>query len=131
MRKNTKGGAIVNSFSLQKTPKGYTFDLRSGNGQIIAVSESYRTEAACRNGIRSVYANADAPLEDCTTDEMQVPNPKFQLYQDKRGLFRFRLKARNGRIIAVSQAYRSKVACMEGIESVRANAKILIQEDSV
>lgn len=131
MRKNAKGGAIVNSFSMQKTPKGYTFDLRSGNGQIIAVSESYRTEAACRNGIRSVYANADAPLEDCTADEKQVPNPKFQLYQDKRGLFRFRLKARNGRIIAVSQAYRSKAACLEGIESVRANAKILIQEDSV
>lgn len=121
----------MDSFSLQKTPKGYTFVLRSGNGQTIAVSESYRTEAACRGGVRSVCANADAPLEDRTAGEPLLPNPKFQLYQDKRGLYRFRLKAKNGRIIAVSQAYRSKAACLEGIESVRTNAKTLIQEDSV
>ena len=40
---------------------------------------------------------------------------KFELYKDKSGKFRFRLKASNGEIIAAGEAY-------EGIESVRKNA---------
>ena len=45
-------------------------------------------------------------------------HPKFELYQDKVGRFRFRLKARNGAIIAVSEAYTTKVSCENGIASV-------------
>ncbi len=111
----------MDSFSIQKTPRGFTFALRAANGQTVAVSESYRTEAACRNGIQSVCANAFAPLEDQTLAAAPLPNPKYELYQDKRGAYRFRLKARNGRIIAVSEGYRSKSACLEGIESIRSN----------
>lgn len=120
----------MDNFSLQKTPRGYTFALHSANGQTVAVSEAYATEAACRRGMQSVEANANAPVEDQTGDGKQLPNPKFQLYRDKRGAYRFRLKARNGRIIAVSQAYRSKAACLEGIESVRIHAKSLPQEET-
>lgn len=47
---------------------------------------------------------------------------KFEYYQDKAGKFRFRLKAGNGEIIAVSEAYNSKDSCMNGIESVKKNA---------
>ncbi len=47
---------------------------------------------------------------------------KFEVYTDKAGKFRFRLKASNGEIIAVGEAYSSKSACMNGIESVRKNA---------
>jgi uncharacterized protein YegP (UPF0339 family) len=47
---------------------------------------------------------------------------KFEVFHDKAGEYRFRLKASNGQIIAVSQAYRSRAACMKGIESVKANA---------
>lgn len=121
----------MDNFSLQKTPKGHTFSLHSANGQTIAVSEVYATEAACRRGIQSVCINADAPVEDQTGGQEQLPNPKFQLYRDKRGAYRFRMKARNGRIIAVSQAYRSKDACLEGIESVRVHAKSLAQEETI
>jgi len=38
------------------------------------------------------------------------------------GQFRFRLMAPNNEIIAVGEAYKSKGACMKGIESVRTNA---------
>jgi uncharacterized protein YegP (UPF0339 family) len=125
-----KAAVFVDNFSLQKTPKGYTFALHSANGQTVAVSEVYATEAACRRGIQSVWMNADAPVEYQSGEENKLPNPKFQLYRDKRGAYRFRLKARNGRIIAVSQAYRSKAACLEGIESVRIHAKSLAQEET-
>ncbi len=53
-----------------------------------------------------------------------MPEPKFEWFKDKAGKFRFRLKAANGEIIATSEAYNSKDACMNGIESVKKNASI-------
>ncbi len=49
---------------------------------------------------------------------------KFEIYTDKKGEFRFRLKAANGEIIAVSEGYTSKSSCLNGIESVKKNAPI-------
>ena len=49
-------------------------------------------------------------------------HPKFEIYADKAGEFRFRLKARNGEIIAVSEGYVNKPNCENGVESVRKNA---------
>ncbi|GBF40343.1 YegP family protein [Leptospira johnsonii] len=47
---------------------------------------------------------------------------KFVIYKDAKGEYRFRLKAANGEIIAVSEGYTSKQACENGIESVKKNA---------
>lgn len=47
---------------------------------------------------------------------------KFEYYKDKKGKYRFRLKAGNGEIIAVGEAYESKAGCLNGIELVRKNA---------
>ena len=47
---------------------------------------------------------------------------KFELYTDKAGKYRFRLKAGNGEIIATSEAYESMASAKNGIESVRKNA---------
>lgn len=47
---------------------------------------------------------------------------KFELYKDKGGKFRFRLKAGNGQIIASSEAYTTKKAAENGIASIRKNA---------
>jgi uncharacterized protein YegP (UPF0339 family) len=47
---------------------------------------------------------------------------KFELFTDKGGKFRFNLKASNGQVIASSEAYESKAAALNGIESVRKNA---------
>lgn len=47
---------------------------------------------------------------------------KFEVYKDKRGEYRFRLKAGNGEVIAVGEGYSSKQACLNGIESVKKNA---------
>lgn len=100
------------------------FNLKAGNGEVIATSEIYTTEATCMKGVESVRKNAaDAKLEDQTVAEVAaVTNPKFELYTDKAGEFRFRLKARNGEIIAVSEGYKAKASCLNGIDSVRRNA---------
>ncbi|HEV2779452.1 MAG TPA: YegP family protein [Actinophytocola sp.] len=47
---------------------------------------------------------------------------KFEVYNDAAGKFRFRLKAANGEIIAVGEAYESKAGALNGIESVKKNA---------
>ena len=47
---------------------------------------------------------------------------KFELYQDKQGEYRFRLKAGNGQTIATGEGYTTKKACLNGIESIRKNA---------
>ena len=48
---------------------------------------------------------------------------KFEVYNDKKGEFRFRLKAGNGQVILASQGYNSKSGCTNGIDSVRTNAR--------
>jgi uncharacterized protein YegP (UPF0339 family) len=53
-----------------------------------------------------------------------MPEPVFEWYVDKVGKYRFRLKAANGEMIAISEGYASKQSCLEGIESVKKNAPI-------
>ena len=50
--------------------------------------------------------------------------PKFEIYKDAAEKFRFRLKAANGEVIAVGEAYESKDGCKNGIESIKNNAPI-------
>jgi uncharacterized protein YegP (UPF0339 family) len=48
---------------------------------------------------------------------------KFEIYKDKAGEFRFRLKAGNGQVILASEGYKAKASCTNGIESVRKNSQ--------
>ena len=114
----------MGKFLIKKTATGVKFDLLASNGQVIASSEVYTTEAACKNGIESVIKNsAVAKMEDQTVEGFEtVTNPKFEMYTDKAGEFRFRLKARNGEVIAVSEGYKAKASCENGIASVIKNA---------
>ena len=47
---------------------------------------------------------------------------KFEIYKDKRGEYRFRLKAGNGEIILASEGYKAMSGCKNGISSVQKNA---------
>ena len=64
-----------------------------------------------------------AAVEDQTVEGYAVEkHPKFEMYVDKAGEFRFRLKATNGQVIAVSEGYKAKASCENGIASVKKNA---------
>ena len=117
-------GAKMGKFVISKPKTGFKFNLKSSNGQVIAASEIYESLDACKNGVESVRRNAPAAnLEDQSTEGFATAvNPKFELYVDKAKEFRFRLKAKNGQIIAVSEGYTTKASCENGIESVRKNA---------
>ncbi len=123
----------MGKFVIKQAKTGYMFNLKAGNGEIIATSEVYSSLDACKNGVASVAKNAPvAALEDQTVEGFATEkNPKFEVYADKRGEFRFRLKATNGQIIATGEGYKAKASCLKGIASIRKNAPeaaVIIEE---
>ena len=114
----------MGKFVVRNTNTGIKFDLKATNGEIIASSQVYASKATCLKGIESVKKNSViAGTEDQTVENFEtVKNPKFEVYTDKAGEFRFRLKASNGQIIATSEGYKAKKSCLNGIESIKKNA---------
>lgn len=114
----------MGKFVIRTVNTGIKFDLKATNGQVILTSEVYTTKAACQNGVQSIMKNAPtANVEDQTVEGFEtMSHPKFEMYQDKAGEYRFRLKARNGEIIGVSEGYTTKANCVNGVESVKKNA---------
>ena len=101
----------MGKYVVKKTSTGIKFDLKAGNGEVIANSEVYKSKDQTAEG-----------FEKCK-------HPKFEVYVDKAGEFRFRLKAANGEIIATGEGYKAKKSCLNGIESIRKNADSEIFEE--
>ena len=114
----------MSKFVIRAVPTGVKFDLKAANGQTIATSEVYETKSACLKGIQSVKKNAATQkIENQTEQGWKIlTNPKYELYRDKSGQYRFRLTARNGQTIAISEGYTTLAACCNGIVSVQKNA---------
>lgn len=121
-------------FAIKRANDGrYMFNVHAGNTQVIASSQMYTTMASCKNGIKSVGVNAPiAPTEDQTLQTVNKEKcPKFQIYLDKAGKYRFNLLAANGdNILSCTQGYTQKSSCKNGIKSVinNANAQVVMQE---
>ena len=116
----------MSASSIKKVNTGIMFNLKADSGQVIATAEVCTTAASCETSIESVRRNAPiAALEDQTVEGFAAAKcPKFEMYVDKAGEFRFRLKATNGEIIAASEGYKAKESCENGIASVRENAPV-------
>ena len=114
---------MAGKFIITQAKNGeFTFNLKAGNGEVIlSASETYTTLDACKSGVESVRKNALSHIEDQTREE-QLSHPKFELYQDKGGEFRFRMKAKNGEIIGRSEGYKAKASAKKGIASIGKNA---------
>lgn len=114
----------MGKFVIRETKTGVKFDLKATNGEVILTSEVYSGEAACKKGIESVKKNAPAAAVENQTVEGYIvqKHPKFEIYADKAGEFRFRLKATNGEIIGVSEGYKALKNAENGIASVQKNA---------
>ena len=114
----------MGKFVIRETKTGVKFDLKVTNGEVILTSEVYSGEAACKKGIESVKKNAPAAaVENQTIEGYTVQkHPKFEIYADKAGEFRFRLKATNGEIIGVSEGYKALKSAENGSASVQKNA---------
>ncbi len=127
------GGFKMSKYSAKLTWVGYVFNLVADNNQVIATSHGYTSKGACLKGIESVQTNASlAPVEDQTVKNYEIEtNPKFEVFTDHEEKYSFRFRAQNGQIVIAGQGYKSKAACMNGIESVRNNAETtdIVEED--
>jgi uncharacterized protein YegP (UPF0339 family) len=109
----------------------FRFRLRAENNEIVAMGQAYEQHSSCINGIRSIQKNCSAEIEDLTIKGRKVRNPKYQVYKDSAGKFRFRLKAPNGEIIAEGEGYESKEGCLNGIKVVRSSCDAEIEDLSI
>jgi len=121
----------MGKFIIKKTPSGgFNFSLYAANQEKIAVaSQVYTTKAACKTGMASVGKNAvkciaEDRIVDTTLQKVEEKtNPKFEIYFDKAGLYRYRLFASNGESIAIcEEGYKSKSGVKNGMKSVSVNA---------
>lgn len=114
----------MGKFVIQAKNDKFSFRLKAGNGEVVAVSQTYKSLQTCKMGVASVKANAPiAALENQTVEGYaKEKHPKFEVYKDNAGEYRFRLKAKNGQNIAASEGYKALASCLNGIESVRKNA---------
>ncbi len=121
----------MGTFIIKKTPSGgYNFSLIAANKEKIAVaSQVYTTKSSCKTGMASVGKNAARCVEEGRIEDQTLKNPvtktcpKFEVYLDKAGLYRYRLIATNGESIAIcEEGYKSKSGCLNGIRSVSVNA---------
>ena len=115
----------MGKFVLSEAKNGYKFNLVAGNGEVIATSQIYKSAVSAKKGIASVSANAPVAKIENQTEKgfAAVTCPKFEVYKDKKGEYRFRLKAKNGQIIATGEGYAKVDGCLKGIASVQRNAK--------
>ena len=94
----------------------YRFRFQLRNGQILGSSEGYASKAGCRRGVESVRRNAS---KADIVEEGYGRCPKFELFSDRSGKFRFRLLASNGEAILASDAYSDVKQAEEACRKVQ------------
>ncbi|MDR3074902.1 MAG: YegP family protein [Candidatus Methanoplasma sp.] len=113
----------IGKFVVKPAKNGMMFNLIANNGRVICTSQVYANESSCMSGIESVRTNSRSKIEDQTVEGYKkLTNPKFEIFLDKVGKYRFHLKAMNGEIVAASQGYVTKESCKKGMASISKNA---------
>ena len=108
-------------FEIKRAKDGrFVFNLYASNHVIVATSQIYSSSQSALGGIKSVIANAEkSPIQDSSLKNFEVLSyPKWEIYQDKAGQYRFRLYATNGSCIVHSQGYTVKINAKKGIDSI-------------
>lgn len=108
--------------------------MLAANYQTVLTSKNYSSLATCRDGVETIKKNAQAPVEDQTLKNPEVLKyPKYEVYLDNAGKYRFRLLASNGLNIAMTEdGYASKSGCLNGIEAIsRASLDATVDESAL
>lgn len=101
---------MAGKFELKKGKTGkFSFNLKSGNGQVVFTSQTYDSKRSATAGITSVKKNADK-------------DARYERKSSTKGQPYFVMKATNGQVIGKSQMYSNAVSMEKGIKSVGLNA---------
>lgn len=113
----------MGKFTVQRVKAGFKFNLKAGNGQIIASSGVYHLMEDCLAAIQRVKECAQAPVEDQTLSSVSpLPFPKFEVRHNERGAICFFLRDHLGAVLAHGKGYTAKRSCLAGIRSLGENA---------
>lgn len=119
------------SYSIIQTATGVRFALRKSNGEVLMMSEVYSSVDSCVRGIEAMQKASVGEIEDQTDPNApKKKHPKFEIYTDRAGSFRFRLKAKNGEILSVSNGYKSMESCVAVISETKQIASTSSLENS-
>ena len=122
----------MGKYVIRKSKVGFYFNVEASNGQVIATAQSYKSKPSCKAAIVALKKVANAPIEDLTVkDAPRFPNPKWQVYQDRKNEFRFRLVASNGNNLIWGEGYSTMQSCKAGVLSVQQNVNSEIDDKSV
>ncbi len=112
------------SYGIIQTATGVRFTLRKSNGEVLMISEVYSSVDSCVRGIEAMQKASIGEIEDQTDPNApKKKHPKYEIYSDHAGSYRFRLKAKNGEILSVSNGYRSLESCVAGISETKKIAR--------
>eukprot|EP00579_Thalassiosira_antarctica_P019910 CAMPEP_0201974962 /NCGR_PEP_ID=MMETSP0904-20121228/52337_1 /ASSEMBLY_ACC=CAM_ASM_000553 /TAXON_ID=420261 /ORGANISM="Thalassiosira antarctica, Strain CCMP982" /LENGTH=189 /DNA_ID=CAMNT_0048525609 /DNA_START=55 /DNA_END=621 /DNA_ORIENTATION=- len=101
---------MAGKFELKKGKTGkFSFNLKSGNGQVVFTSQTYDNKRSATAGISSVKKNADK-------------DARYERKSSTKGQPYFVMKATNGQVVGKSQMYSNAVSMEKGIKSVGLNA---------
>jgi uncharacterized protein YegP (UPF0339 family) len=105
-----RGVIMAGKFELKKGKTGkFSFNLKSGNGQVVFTSQTYDSKRSATAGITSVKKNS-------------AKDGSFERKASTKGQPYFVMKASNGQVIGKSQMYANAVSMEKGIKSVMKNA---------
>ena len=122
----------MGKYVIRKSKIGFYFNVEATNGQVIATAQQYKSKPSCKKAIDALKKLAKSPIEDLTIkDGPKYPNPKWQVYQDRKKEFRFRLVASNGNNLIWGEGYSTMQACKAGVLSVQANVNSEIEDKAV
>ena len=116
---NSKDDAYI---GVRRISTGYKFYLYKNRNEQLASSNVYLHFDSCLNGIKSAQnASLGNNIEDTTeqNNDCKMKCPKFEIYSDMIGRYRFRLKGINGMILLLSNAYVQKQAALNDILLVK------------
>ncbi|MEA5010573.1 MAG: YegP family protein [Angelakisella sp.] len=104
----------------------FYFTLKATNGEAIGISQSFLTYSACIDGINSVRKYA-ATAEMITQGEAKYP--KFDIFTDDVGKYRFCLYDADANVILASGAYTTKASAINGCEAVKKYSPAAVVEE--
>ena len=122
----------MGKYVIHKSKKGFYFNIEAANGQVIAQAQAYSTKPSCKSAIEALKKWAKSPIEDLTTKEgTKYPSPKWQVYENRKKEFGFRLVAPNGNNLIWGEGYSTPQACKYGVLSVQDNVNSEIEDKTL
>lgn len=104
-KKTPKKKQVLGKYEIFRVNDFFLYRLKASNGEIMVVSEIYKSIKGCEDAIETLKKNIELG--------------QFTIYQDKHYLFQFKLYSQNKRLLAQSANYSSKDRCESAIESFK------------